>query len=79
MLLIVFHCLPVTAIWPYEWQTQFNQFKCLPWGFVYGINSAVSLLCDFVLFGIPVAMLRMLEMTRKRKIQLACILLPGIL
>ncbi|KAF4812779.1 Satratoxin biosynthesis SC1 cluster protein 4 [Colletotrichum siamense] len=79
MLLIVFHCLPVTAIWPYEWQTQFNQFKCLPWGFVYGINSAVSLLCDFVLFGIPIAMLRMLEMTRKRKIQLACILLPGIL
>ncbi|KAF0321191.1 integral membrane protein pth11-like protein [Colletotrichum asianum] len=79
MLLIVFHCLPVTAIWPYEWQTQFNQFKCLPWGFVYGINSAVSLLCDFVLFGIPIAMLRMLEMTRKRKIQLGCILLPGIL
>ncbi|OHE96294.1 hypothetical protein CORC01_08366 [Colletotrichum orchidophilum] len=78
MLLIVFHCLPVTALWPYEWQSQFNQFKCLPWGFVYGINSAVSLLCDFVLFGIPVAMLWMLEMTRKRKIQLACILLPGI-
>ncbi|KAF6821132.1 integral membrane protein pth11-like protein [Colletotrichum musicola] len=79
MLLIVFHCLPVTAIWPYEWQTQFNQYKCLPWGFVYGINSAVSLLCDFILFGIPVAMLRMLEMTRKRKIQMACILLPGTL
>ncbi|KAK1546171.1 hypothetical protein CPAR01_00138 [Colletotrichum paranaense] len=78
MLLIIFHCLPVTAIWPYEWQSQFNQYKCLPWGFVYGINSAVSLLCDFVLFGIPVAMLWMLEMTRKRKIQLACILLPGI-
>ncbi|KAL0934102.1 integral membrane protein pth11-like protein [Colletotrichum truncatum] len=79
MLLIVFHCLPVTGLWPYEWQTQFNQYKCLPWGFVYGINSAVSLLCDFVLFGIPIAMLRMLEMTRKRKIQLACILLPGTL
>ncbi|GKT65761.1 integral membrane protein PTH11-like protein [Colletotrichum tofieldiae] len=78
MLLIIFHCLPVTAIWPYEWQTQFNEFKCLPWGFVYGINSAVSLLCDFVLFGIPIAMLRMLDMTRKRKVQLACILLPGI-
>ncbi|KAK1973393.1 hypothetical protein LZ30DRAFT_789579 [Colletotrichum cereale] len=79
MLLIIFHCLPVTALWPYEWQSQFTDYKCLPWGFVYGINSAVSLLCDFVLFGIPIAMLRMLDMTRKRKIQLACILLPGIL
>ncbi|TQN66235.1 Satratoxin biosynthesis SC1 cluster protein 4 [Colletotrichum shisoi] len=78
MLLIIFHCLPVTALWPYEWQSQFNEYKCLPWGFVYGINSAVSLLCDFVLFGIPIAMLRMLDMPRKRKIQLACILLPGV-
>ncbi|KAK2007126.1 hypothetical protein LZ32DRAFT_663119 [Colletotrichum eremochloae] len=79
MLLIVFHCLPVTALWPYAWQTQFVGYKCLPWGFVYGTNSAVSLLSDFVLFGIPIAMLRMLDMTRKRKVQLACILLPGIL
>ncbi|KAK2048023.1 hypothetical protein LZ31DRAFT_459427 [Colletotrichum somersetense] len=79
MLLIIFHCLPVTALWPYAWQSQFNDYKCLPWGFVYGINSAVSLLSDFVLFGIPIAMLRMLDMTRKRKIQMACILLPGIL
>ncbi|KAK2000334.1 hypothetical protein LX36DRAFT_709469 [Colletotrichum falcatum] len=79
MLLIIFHCLPVTALWPYAWQTQFIDYKCLPWGFVYGINSAVSLLSDFVLFGIPIAMLRMLDMTRKRKIQLACILLPGVL
>ncbi|WDK22804.1 hypothetical protein CGRA01v4_14094 [Colletotrichum graminicola] len=79
MLLIVFHCLPVTALWPYAWQTQFTDYKCLPWGFVYGINSAVSLLSDFVLFGIPIAMLRMLDMARKRKIQMACILLPGIL
>ncbi|TDZ16691.1 hypothetical protein Cob_v010197 [Colletotrichum orbiculare MAFF 240422] len=77
--LIVFHCLPVTALWPYEWQVQFIQYKCLPWGFVYGMNSAISLLFDFVLFGIPIAMLRMLAMTRKRKIQLACILLPGTL
>ncbi|KDN60026.1 hypothetical protein CSUB01_12185 [Colletotrichum sublineola] len=71
--------LVYTTLWPYAWQTQFVGYKCLPWGFVYGTNSAVSLLSDFVLFGIPIAMLRMLDMTRKRKVQLACILLPGIL
>ncbi|RFN43514.1 hypothetical protein FIE12Z_12265 [Fusarium flagelliforme] len=78
LLLIVFHCMPVTGLWPYEWQPDFEDFTCLQWGLVYVVNSSVSLVCDFLLFGIPIVMLRVLEMPRKRKIQLACILLPGI-
>ncbi|CAF3567514.1 unnamed protein product [Fusarium graminearum] len=78
LLLIVFHCTPVTGLWPYEWQRGFEDYTCLQWGLVYSVNSSVSLICDFLLFGIPIVMLRVLEMPRKRKIQLGCILLPGI-
>ncbi|CRK42362.1 hypothetical protein BN1723_000773 [Verticillium longisporum] len=79
MCLIIFHCLPVTALWPYDWQPGVEKYSCLAWGIVYSVNSVISLFCDFLLFGIPIAMLRMLRMQRKQKIQLACILLPGIL
>ncbi|KAJ4321495.1 hypothetical protein N0V84_005298 [Fusarium piperis] len=77
LLLLIFHCIPLTGLWPYDFQTGFDKYTCLQWGLVYSVNSSVSLLCDFLLFGIPVVMLRVLEMPRKRKIQLACILLPG--
>ncbi|CEI62626.1 hypothetical protein FVEN_g5155 [Fusarium venenatum] len=78
LLLIIFHCTPVTGLWPYEWQPGFEDYTCLQWGLVYSVNSSVSLICDFLLFGIPIVMLRVLEMPKKRKIQLGCILLPGI-
>ena len=78
LLLIVFHCRPVTGLWPYGWEPGAGGYECLQWGLVYSVNSSVSLLCDLLLFGIPVAMLKVLEMPRKRKIQLGCILLPGI-
>jgi hypothetical protein len=77
--LIALHCLPVTGYWPYDWEPHYAEYKCLPWGVVYVVNSCVSLVCDFILFGIPVAMLWMLEISRKRKVQLAGILLPGLL
>ncbi|KAI8670032.1 hypothetical protein NCS56_00807100 [Fusarium sp. Ph1] len=77
LFLLIFHCIPVTGLWPYDFQPGFDKYTCLQWGLVYSVNSSVSLLCDFLLFGIPVVMLRVLEMPRKRKIQLACILLPG--
>lgn len=79
MLLIIFHCIPVTGLWPYDWQPGFENYTCLQWGLVYSTNSAVSLVCDFFLFGIPIAMLKMLALSRKRRVQLACILLPGTL
>ncbi|KAL7897349.1 hypothetical protein HDV63DRAFT_392851 [Trichoderma sp. SZMC 28014] len=76
--LLIFHCKPVTGYWPYGWEPVAPRYTCLQWGLVYSVNSSVSLLCDFLLFGIPIAMLRTLEMSRKRKIQLAGILLPGV-
>lgn len=78
MCLIIFHCIPVTGLWPYDWQPGVENYTCLTWGIVYSVNSVVSLLCDFLLFGIPIAMLRMLNMPSKQKVQLAGILLPGI-
>ncbi|RCI16974.1 hypothetical protein L249_3079 [Ophiocordyceps polyrhachis-furcata BCC 54312] len=78
LLLIVLHCQPVTALWPYGWEPDSAVYKCLQWGVVYVTNSTISLICDMLLFGIPVAMLRILEMPQRRKIQLGCILLPGI-
>ncbi|KAL7918541.1 hypothetical protein ACQKWADRAFT_316407 [Trichoderma austrokoningii] len=76
--LLIFHCKPVTGYWPYGWEPVAPRYTCLQWGLVYSVNSSVSLLCDLLLFGIPIAMLRTLEMSRKRKIQLAGILLPGV-
>ncbi|KKA30173.1 hypothetical protein TD95_001185 [Thielaviopsis punctulata] len=74
--LIIFHCVPVTGLWPYEWQPGVDKYTCLEWGLVYSVNSATSLLCDFLIFGIPIAMLRALDMSRKRKIQLTFIKTP---
>jgi len=79
LFLLVFHCLPVTGLWPYDWQPDADKYKCLQWGLVYSVNSSVSLFCDFLLFGIPIAMLWILDLPRKRKVQLAAILLPGTL
>ncbi|KND86306.1 hypothetical protein TOPH_09062 [Tolypocladium ophioglossoides CBS 100239] len=76
--LIIFHCKPVTGLWPYGWEPGTEIYTCLEWGLVYSVNSSLSLVCDLLLFGIPVAMLRILEIPRKRKIQLAGILLPGV-
>ncbi|EFZ02302.2 hypothetical protein X797_000198 [Metarhizium robertsii] len=78
LFLLIFHCRPVTGLWPYGWEPGWERYTCLQWGLVYSVNSSVSLVCDFLLFGIPVAMLKILEMPRKRKLQLACILLPGL-
>ncbi|OAR01906.1 hypothetical protein LLEC1_07647 [Akanthomyces lecanii] len=79
ILLLIFHCTPVTGWWPYDFQPEHHEFQCLQWGLVYSVNSSVSLICDFLIFGVPIAMLWTLEMNRRKKIQLASILLPGVL
>ncbi|KAG9249758.1 uncharacterized protein F5Z01DRAFT_668290 [Emericellopsis atlantica] len=79
LFLIILHCIPVTGLWPYTFQPDYDKYRCLQWGLVYSVNSAVSLACDLFLFGIPVLMIRMLNISRKKKIQLGGILLPGIL
>ncbi|KJZ68755.1 hypothetical protein HIM_11853 [Hirsutella minnesotensis 3608] len=76
---IIFHCKPVTLLW-----VSYDQFgnpldgSCLAWWVVYGAGSGISLFSDLLLFGLPLAMLKVLDMPRKRKFQLACILLPGL-
>ncbi|KAK0710803.1 hypothetical protein B0H67DRAFT_554876 [Lasiosphaeris hirsuta] len=78
LFLLIFHCLPVTGLWPYDWQPGGEKYTCLQWGIVYSVNSSISLFCDLLLFGIPVAMIWILDLPSRRRVQLACILLPGI-
>lgn len=47
-------------------------------GTVYVTNSGLSLVCDFVVFTIPVVMITLLKLSRGRKIMLACVLMPGV-
>ena len=79
MFLIIFHCRPVVGLWPYAWQAESNSFTCLQWGLVYSVNSSVSLICDLVMFTIPVVIINGLKMSTKRKFLLSLILFPGVL
>ncbi|KAH0174030.1 hypothetical protein KCU67_g983, partial [Aureobasidium melanogenum] len=78
-LLILLHCLPVTGLWPYAWQTTERTYKCLNWGVVYVTNSGLSLVNDLFLFSIPIAMISILQLPKGRKIMLAIVMLPGTL
>ena len=77
--LIIFHCLPVTGYWPYSFQAEVANYTCLQWGTVYVTNSAVSFICDMLLFTIPVAIINLLQASLSRKIKLSLVLLPGVL
>lgn len=79
LFLLIFHCIPVTGLWPYEWQDEHNAYRCLSWGLVYSVISALSLVCDFVMFTIPAIMIKGLRISVRKKLQLSCVLLPGIL
>lgn len=79
MCLIIFHCSPVTGLWPYAWQPEAANYVCLSWGIVYSVNSALSLVCDVLLFGIPSAMIKSLRVSTRRKIHLSFVLFPGVL
>ncbi|KAI5243074.1 hypothetical protein E4T42_07494 [Aureobasidium subglaciale] len=91
-LLILLHCLPVhidlaktdrndlsTGLWPYAWQSVSGTYTCLNWGVVYVTNSSLSLVNDFVLFSIPIAMIAILQLPKGRKIVLSLVMLPGTL
>ncbi|KAK5115807.1 hypothetical protein LTR85_009401 [Meristemomyces frigidus] len=79
LFLIIFHCLPVTGLWPYAFQSSAGHEKCLSWGLVYVTNTVISLVCDMILFTIPTAILTLLKISLKRKLLLACVLMPGLL
>ena len=44
MALIIFHCIPVTAYWPYTFEANYADYTCIQWGLVYVTNSVISLL-----------------------------------
>ena len=47
-------------------------------GTVYVTNSGLSVMCDLVIFSIPVAMISLLKLSEGRKIMLAFVLMPGV-
>lgn len=79
MALIIFHCIPVTALWPYAFESNAEKYKCMQWGIVYVTNSAISLLCDLALFTIPALIIKALKISLRDKLKLACIMMPGLL
>ncbi|KAM0703742.1 hypothetical protein Q7P35_009681 [Cladosporium inversicolor] len=79
MALIIFHCIPVTAYWPYAFEVNAEKYKCLQWGIVYVTNSAISLLCDLALFTIPAIIIIQLRVSKFDKLKLAGIMMPGLL
>lgn len=79
MVLLLVHCLPVTGLWPWPWQDNYDKYTCLPWGTVYVTNSVLSLVCDFVIFGIPATIISMVRRTNIKKWKLSLVLFPGVL
>jgi hypothetical protein len=77
--LLIFHCKPVTGLWPYEWQSEPITYKCLSWGLVYSVNSGVSLACDVMMFVIPGILIKELHVSFERKIKLSVVMFPGVL
>ncbi|KZZ87363.1 hypothetical protein AAP_05744 [Ascosphaera apis ARSEF 7405] len=77
--LLLFHCIPVTGMWPYEWQHEPKDYKCLAWGVVYLTNSGLSLVCDMLVFVIPGVLIHQLHTTVERKLQLTLVMFPGVL
>ncbi|KAL4891101.1 hypothetical protein BDV59DRAFT_74056 [Aspergillus ambiguus] len=77
--LLIFHCKPVTGLWPYEWQVEPINYHCLSWGLVYSVNSGVSLACDVLMFIIPAILIKELHTPLERKIKLSIVMFPGVL
>ena len=79
MILLLVHCLPVTGLWPWPWQDSYKDYTCMTWGAVYVTNSALSLVCDFVIFVIPAAIISSVRRTNIKKMRLSLVLFPGVL
>ncbi|KAJ5706061.1 hypothetical protein N7536_001750 [Penicillium majusculum] len=77
--LLIFHCRPVTGLWPYAWQVEPKTYNCLTWGLVYSVNSGLSLACDMLMFAIPAALIKGLHVSLEKKIKLSIVMFPGIL
>ncbi|KAJ6011358.1 hypothetical protein N7451_002770 [Penicillium sp. IBT 35674x] len=78
LFLLIFHCNPVTGLWPYAWQPGVNDHKCLSWGLVYSVNSGLSLPCDVMMFTIPALLIKQLQISSDKKVKLSLVLFPGV-
>ncbi|KAJ5757731.1 uncharacterized protein N7511_006425 [Penicillium nucicola] len=78
LFLLIFHCRPVTGLWPYEWQTEPVTYNCLTWGLVYSVNSGLSLACDILMFAIPAFLIKELHVSLEKKIKLSVVMFPGV-
>ncbi|KAJ5552099.1 hypothetical protein N7494_001477 [Penicillium frequentans] len=79
LFLLIFHCNPITSLWPNAWQPGFENYKCLSWGLVYSINSGLSLPCDLMMLTIPALLIKQLQVSSDKKVKLSFVLLPGVL
>ncbi|KAJ5939769.1 hypothetical protein N7466_002903 [Penicillium verhagenii] len=77
--LLIFHCQPVTGLWPYSWQPGVDDYTCLSWGLVYSVNSGLSLACDVMMFVLPAILIKQLHVSLKNKIKLSIVMFPGVL
>ncbi|EED15647.1 hypothetical protein TSTA_050850 [Talaromyces stipitatus ATCC 10500] len=77
--LLLFHCIPVTGKWPYSWQSDYHVYKCVSWGAVYITISCLSFACDVVMFIIPSMLIHLLHVPMRRKLELGCVMFPGVL
>ena len=78
LFLVIFHCSPVTFLWPYDWQPEFADYDCMNWGNIYISSAAISIACDLALLAIPIWLLYLLQTNKKSKILLSLVLLPGL-
>ncbi|OQE44747.1 hypothetical protein PENCOP_c002G00885 [Penicillium coprophilum] len=78
LFLLIFHCKPVTGLWPYAWQVEPKTYTCLSWGLVYSVNSGLSLACDVLMFAIPAALIKGLHVSLQKKIKLSIVMFPGV-
>ncbi|CAG8196066.1 unnamed protein product [Penicillium salamii] len=76
--LLIFHCKPVTGLWPYEWQPEPKTYTCLSWGLVYSVNSGISLACDVMMFILPAMLIKQLHVSMNKKIKLSIVMFPGV-
>jgi hypothetical protein len=79
MALIIVHCIPLTASWPYAFEPTYGDYVCLQWGIVYVTNSVISVLCDMALFIIPAVLIKGLKITIGEKFKLIGIMMPGLM
>ncbi|KAK4962737.1 hypothetical protein LTR10_000364 [Elasticomyces elasticus] len=79
MFTLIFHCSPVTALWPYDFQVESSNYKCMSWGLVYLVNGVLSLASDLMLFAIPARLISAINTDKATKAKLALILYPGVL